>query len=256
MQAPRVSSPSERPNIVIRPGVTLPDWSVVTSGVVGNALKSLFETCDWEERWSGLGIAQDRARRAIIEFYASRGCAPTARELAVMLEMNPGETRDLIKELKLRDIVVLDEDEISIVGAYPFIDRQTEHLVRIGDITLHAMCAVDALGAGAMLGLNTTIDSSCRHCSGAIHVETGRQGAVLAAVAPVDALVWLGIHYENGCAADSLCTSMAFFCSQAHLKAWHAAQTPRAPGERLSMAQALQAGKAIFQPLLRVPEKT
>ena len=42
----QTGAPTMRLEIAIRPGVTTPDWSVVTSGTVSDALGAAFETCD------------------------------------------------------------------------------------------------------------------------------------------------------------------------------------------------------------------
>ena len=46
-------TPAGRLEIAIRPGVTTPNWSVVTSETVREALGAIFETCDWKQRWTG-----------------------------------------------------------------------------------------------------------------------------------------------------------------------------------------------------------
>ena len=163
--------------------------------------------------------------------------------------MAPDVLGALIGKLESRDMVVLGPGG-SITGAYPFTDRDTGHRVRLGDRLLNAMCAIDALGAGAMGHADATIDSTCPACGEAIHVETKHNGAALAAVSPAGAVVWSGIQYFDNCAAESLCTVIAFFCSDQHLKAWRDAKHPGAKGVRLSMDQGLQVGKAIFTPLL------
>ena len=147
-------------------------------------------------------------------------------------------------------IPVLDRDGTTLIGAYPFIDRDTEHRVRLGETVLNAMCAIDAVGAGAMLGTDAAIASACRSCGAPISVQTRDRGTALADHAPTGAVVWTGIQYANSCAADSLCTVMAFFCSGAHLDSWRADQNPEPKGFRLSMDEGLQMGKAIFMPLL------
>ena len=67
---------------------------------------------------------------------------------------------------------------------------------------------------------------------------------------PSGAVVWSGIQYFNGCAAESLCTVMAFFCSDGHLESWRDANHPDVKGFKLSMDEGLQVGKAIFMPML------
>ncbi len=242
--------PTGRTEITIRPGVITPDWSVVTSGTVREALGAIFETCDWEERWAGLDDAQDRTRRAILEAYARTGHAPSINELALSTGFALDQVRGLIAKLKARDMVVLDRDGTTLAGAYPFIDRPTEHRMKWGETALHAMCAIDALGTGAMLGTDIVIESACRSCGAPIHIETRDKGAALADHSPGSAVVWTGIQYAGRCAADSLCTVMAFFCSDGHLESWRDDQKPSANGFRLSLDQGLQMGRAIFMPLL------
>ncbi len=243
-------APSGRLEIAIRPGVTTPDWSVVTSETVREALAAIFETCDWEERWAGLDDAQDRVRRAILEAYPRTGQAPSTNELALKTGFATDQVCDLIAKLKARDMVVLDRDGTTLTGAYPFINRGTEHRMKLGETVLHAMCAIDALGTGAMLGRDVVIESACRSCGAPIRVETRDKGAGLADHSPRSAVVWSGIQYSNSCAADSLCTVMAFFCTDEHLQSWRDAQDRKTKGFRLSMDEGLQMGKAIFMPLL------
>jgi hypothetical protein len=230
--------------------VTTPDWSVVTSETVRDALWAIFETCDWEDRWAGLDEAQDRTRRAILEAYPRTGHAPSIDDLALTTGFAPDQVRGLVAKLAARDMVVLDRNGATIVGAYPFVDRGTEHRVRLGETVLHAMCAIDALGTGAMLGADVAIESACRSCGTPIRVQTREKGAALADYAPTSGVVWAGIQYANSCAADSLCTVMAFFCTDEHLQTWRDAQDRETDGFRLSMDEGLQIGKAIFKPLL------
>jgi len=236
--------------IAIRPGVTMPDWSVVASGTVGEALAAIFETCNWRQRWAGLNEAEDRMRRTIVEAYARSGHAPSCDTLALATGFATSQVRVLVARLAARDMVVLDPDSTAIIGAYPFVDRESEHRVHLRGKVLNAMCAIDALGSGAMLGHDVVIKSACRYCGAPIHVQTKENGAALADYAPQQAVVWTGIQYANNCAANSLCTTMAFFCSNTHLNTWLANQTPEPAGYRLSMAEGLQLGQAIFMPLL------
>jgi mercuric reductase len=239
-----------RLEITARPGVTTPDWSVVTSGTVHEALGAIFETCDWADRWAGLDEAQDRTRRAILNAYPRIGRAPSINELALSTGIAPDQVHGLIIKLAARDMVVLDPDRATLVGAYPFIDRETEHRVQLDENILHAMCAIDALGAGAMLSTDTVIESVCRSCGVPIRIGTRDRGLSLADNTPIEAVVWTGVQYADRCAADSLCTVMAFFCSDEHLDSWREKQKPTPNGFRLSLEEGLQMGKAIFMPLL------
>uniref|UniRef100_UPI001BDD1532 organomercurial lyase n=1 Tax=Escherichia coli TaxID=562 RepID=UPI001BDD1532 len=85
---------------------------------------------------------------------------------------------------------------------------------------LNAMCAVDALGIGAMTDRDIRVASRCRHCGAPIRIATRDRGRMLAKVEPQSAVMWQSIRYEDACAANSLFATTAFFCSDDHLSAW------------------------------------
>jgi mercuric reductase len=147
-------------------------------------------------------------------------------------------------------------DDERIVGAYPLTDRITDHEVRISGTTVHAMCAVDALGVGAMFREDVEISSSCRHCRTPIAITTRGGGKALETFTPSGTIVWSGIRKSEGCAADTLCNVIAFFCSDEHLDAWRRENHPDIEGYRLSLDEALQVGRAIFAPSLAGLEPT
>ena len=132
-------------------------------------------------------------------------------------------------------------------GAYPFTERETEHRIKLGDATLNAMCAVDAFGTGAMFARDCEIESSCRHCGEPVRVTTADHGERLKSFEPDTAMVWNGIYYE-GQAATSLCTVIAFFCSPAHSEQWLEGRE-NSNGYALTVAEAMEVGKAIFRPV-------
>ncbi len=236
------------PTTEIRPGVMFPDWTVVRSAQARDALLAILGAFRADECWRGYSPNEDVVRSSIIRHYAAVGSAPSLAELGAATRLPQDLLRSLLRQLRDRDLVVMDEDRI--VGAYPLTSRKTEHQVHLGGKTVHAMCAVDALGVGAMLGRDTEVVSACRHCRAAITVATSGAGTALTTVAPAGTLVWSGGRTGAGCAADTLCTVIAFFCSPAHLKAWCSADHPHGPGYRLSLDEALQVGRAIFGPTL------
>lgn len=236
------------PRHVLRPGVTFPDWSVVTSPVTRQALLIMVESGHVANRWSDYSAAADGVRTALLRLYAEEGRAPALDALAERAGMDEATARLVLAELRQRDLAVLDGDRI--VGAYPFTDRGTDHRVELDGRTLNAMCAVDALGIGAMCSHDITITSRCRHCGVPVRIATQDRGRALAEVAPPGAVVWLSLRYDGGCAASSLCSVTAFFCSDGHLAAWRQEQQSEAPGSRLSIAEALEAGRALFGPSL------
>ena len=232
----------------VRLGVTFPDWSVVSSPVVKEALLAMVESDHVLSRWSGYDPATDRVRVALLQLYAEHGRAPTPGALAKRAALSETAIRPLLEELRRRDLLVLDGKRI--VGAYPFTDRDTGHRVTLDGRILNAMCAVDALGIGAMTGQDIAIASRCRHCGAPIRITTMDRGRALADVAPATAVVWLSVRYEGARAANSLCTATSFFCSDDHLAAWRRERQADEPGFRLSIEEALEAGRAIFGPSL------
>lgn len=225
--------------------MSLPDWTEVSSERARAALDGLLETANWNERWSGLSAAEDRVRRAVLELYGELGRAPTQAELGARAGLGAADVAAQIERLAARDMVVLDGAGGALVGAYPLSDRATGHRVHLAGQALTAMCAVDALGVGAMYGQAARVSSSCRSCGAPIRVELDEGGATLGAAAPADPVVWFGLDYEDGCAATSLCTLVAFFCGDDHLARWRE-ENPASAGHRLSLAEAFEVGKALF----------
>ncbi len=249
-QAPAASRPGPRLEVTIRPGVVFPNWSAVRSERAEAAAFAIFEVFGIEKCWIDYRESEDRVRRAVLDHYASDGHAPSISQLSMVTDIAAGELRDLLTRLRKRDLLVLDESGERITGAYPFAEWDTGHRVHLKGRALHAMCAIDALGAGAMYGADVTIESACRACGEPIQVETADGGSALKAVTPATAVVWSGVEYAEGCAATSLCTVIAFFCSDEHLTQWREDEHPGVDGFRLSIDEAQQVGMAIFTPML------
>jgi mercuric reductase len=243
--------PNTLPSFTMRPGVSCPDWSAVTSPIVKDALLTMFEPEHILSRWSGYAPEEDRVRTTVLRLYAEQGRAPTLDSLAAAAQLAISDLRLQLARLKQRDLIVLSADGERILGAYPFTDRVTGHRITLDGRSVNAMCAVDALGVGAMLQRDIQIDSRCLHSGSAIRITTRDDGRLLADVQPRTTVVWLGLRYEGGAAAFSLCTVTAFFRTDDDLDAWrkdpqHAEQR----GVRLTPNEALEAGRAIFQPSL------
>jgi DNA-binding transcriptional ArsR family regulator len=234
------------PGYAVRPGVTFPDWGAVTSAQVHGALLAIFEAIGTERTWQDYTPAEDAVRVTLLRLYAEQGGAPAIGDLARDAGVSESTIRSHLARLKARDLVFLGADGEHILGAYPWTERATEHRVRLGDRTLNALCAIDALGAGAMYGSDVEIFSCCRACGAPVTVATSDRGRAVADVQPGSAVVWSGVRHTGGCAANSMCTVIAFFCDDAHLEAWRAEHDPEARGFRLSIDEAFQAGRAIF----------
>lgn len=241
-------TPGALPGFVMRPGVTFPDWSAVTSPTVRDALQAMVCSGRVLNRWSGYDPATDRVRVALLHLYTEDGRPPAMRALAERAGLRVAAVWPLLKELQRRDLVVLDGERI--VGAYPFTDEGRGHRVTLEGRVINAMCAVDALGIGAMTDRDIAIASRCRHCGAPIRIITRDRGRALAEVEPRAAVMWQSVRYESACAANSLCAATVLFCSDDHLSAWRRERSADEPGFRLSIAEGLEAGRALFGPSL------
>ena len=249
------SASATLPIYTVRPDVTFPDWSVVTSPLVKDALLAMDDVLrimagpnQPADRWSDRDRLVDRVRVALLKVYAEAGRAPTQSAIAKRTGLSETTVQLQLEELHRRDLVVLNGDRI--VGAYPFTDEDTGHRVTLDGRVLNAMCAVDALGIGAITDRDITIASRCHHCGAPIRIALRDQGRALAQIEPQTAVMWQSVRYEGACAANSLCATTAFFCSDDHLSAWRPEQAADEAGFRLSIEEGLEAGRALFGPSL------
>ena len=236
----------------LRPGVTMPEWSFVTDPAARRALAANMAVAGRAQKWSGLGAVEDRVWQAILRGFARLGEAPDPAYLSAATDLDDAVLTSILQSLRRRDLVVLDGG--AVTAAYPFCAWETGHRVHLeGGTVVPSLCAIDALGTGAMLGCDTLIESTCRGCGTPLRITTRDRGRALASVEPAAAVVWSGISYAGGCGATSGCTAKVFFCSDEHLAAWRERTDPDAAGFRLSLDATLQAGKALFVPMLARP---
>lgn len=235
----------------IRPGVCRPDWSVVTTSAARDALLGRERTRQGlMHKWQhALEPTHDLVWRTVIQLFACLGRPPLLREIAEQTGLAIDRARAIVAELETHDRLGAEPLADRIRYAYPFTGETTEHRVRLYGRELHALCAIDALGIGGMFGCDVIITASCRACGGQIQVATAEGGKSLGHARPHDAVVWYDLGY-TGCAAASSCPSIAFFCSDADQQRWLSAQFPRPEGYRLALAEALEMGRAIFEPVL------
>ncbi len=242
------------PAVEIRPGVFRPDWSAVTKPRARDALAGrLAARAGLLDKWSHrLDANDDLVWRAILRFYGDRGEPPQIPDIAAETRLEVGRVATALRTLQSNDLIGLARDSAQICLAYPFTEAVTAHRVELNGHTLHALCAIDALGAADMYGADISISSPCRHCGSQIEVTTTADGRSPNSIAPIDAVVWYDFAYD-GCAAGSCCPAIAFFCSDAHLLQWLDAHTPRRDGTGLTVDEALEVGRAIFGPVLAGP---
>ncbi|HVH84446.1 MAG TPA: alkylmercury lyase family protein [Steroidobacteraceae bacterium] len=239
--------------IEIRPGVERPDWSVVTSAAARQALLARDRRrLGSIETWPvGLTASQDLVWRTTLELFARLGRPPQTVEIALEAKLAEAAVRQLVCELRSHDLLGLDDNAAAIGYIYPLTARRTEHRITLNRHALHALCAVDALGVGAMYRADVVIESSCRSCGADITVRTAQDGTALAAAQPAGVMVWYDLAYDRSAAA-SCCPSIAFFCGAQHLRQWRDAQGAKRVGTPLTLDEAFEVGRALFGPVLRM----
>jgi alkylmercury lyase len=235
----------------IRPGVSRPDWSVVTKHAAREALigrdRSRAGSC---EKWTGtLATLQDLTWRTVLALFGRFGRPPHLAEIGREIGLPLDQVRGLVVELEAHDLLGMDQAAGVILYAYPFTGQATEHRVELHGHRLNALCAIDALGAGGMYRTDVTITSSCRFCGTGIAIGTAQNGTALRDARPITAVVWHDLAYRQ-ITATSCCPSIAFFCGDEHLREWLAEQTAERAGHRLTLDEALEVGRAIFEPVL------
>jgi hypothetical protein len=231
--------------VEIRPGVHFPDWAAVPDDTAADALAAILSAFNAGECQSAVGPEDDRVRQAVLRLFARLGRAPELSEIAEQTEIEAEHLRAILDRLNSQDLMALSDDG-QVTGSYPITINQTDHRVRVGEQTLNAMCAIDALGVGVMYGRDVHIQSVCRNCGTQVRIETANEGRALKTVAPHGTRVWSGIRPSEGRAETTLCTVLAFFCGDACLETWRQANYPDSPGYRLTPDQALGVGRAIF----------
>lgn len=237
--------------VEIRPGVFRPDWSAVTTRAARDALLARFASREnLIDKWSiPLDEMGDRLWRCALRLFADLGKGPSIDELAAVVGWPSRRVKDALSDLQHRDLLGFDATASAIFYAYPFAGHPTGHTVQLGGRVLNAVCAVDALGVGAMFQQDVTIMSRCRACDTEISISTASHGRTMHSVSPPDTVVWYDLGFA-GCAATSCCPKIAFFCSDSHLQAWRDHAELAEEGRRLLPAEALEVGRALFAPLL------
>src|SRR5258708_24671922 len=175
---------------------TIPDWSIVTSDGAKRALEDIFKAGRWDGRLGGIDPYSAGVLAAVLRLYAANGRPPSVPELVAQVPMAEMAMTELLDRLASHDLVLLGPDRTSLLGAYPFIERVTGHAVtfeRTGK-TLNTMCAIDALGAGAMCRDNLSIRSTCRFCDHDIIADITDQAMMLQKIRPADAWVCGGLR--------------------------------------------------------------
>ncbi|WP_249643827.1 alkylmercury lyase family protein [Nocardia sputi] len=182
----------------------------------------------------------------ILRFFATSGRAPTAAQLAETRAVHAVPIEQVLRHLHDADVIRTDTDGL-IVAAYPFSAAPTPHRVRIaGGPTVSAMCAVDALGIGAMLGTQVIITTTDPVTSDPITITADNQ---LATAQPATTVVFVGAQAGLGPSAETCCSHLNFFTERRTAQKW-ADDHPGVDGDIVELPDAHHLGTAIFGHLL------
>lgn len=185
---------------------------------------------------------------AVLTSFVRNGQGPSRAVLERVAGATGADPGAVLAELSERDVVAFDPDG-EIRAAYPFSPRPTPIQVTWpGGPVNHAMCAIDALGISAMLGIPVTITAG-EPATG--HLITVRADRDRARWEPRRAVVFAG-GYRGGCgpSADRACGFINFFVSKRAALAW-AGRQPAISGAVLGQAKALAKGIAEFGALMQ-----
>jgi Alkylmercury lyase len=218
-----------------------------------------------EVRMAGLGLAargaQDRQaalpgplqdlHRALLGAFLTEAGPPdlaVISRLATELHLEP---QAALAVLAGADLVHLDPAASRVRVAYPFSGEPTAHRVTLaGGPTLHAMCALDALGIPLMARSSGQINSIDPTSGQPITVEVDDQGWRWQPTTTVVLAGTTAVADACGSVADCCCPYINFHASPHDADAYRQ-QHPAMSAELLGQAEAVAAARQIFGDLLR-----
>jgi hypothetical protein len=197
------------------------------------------------DRQARLPAPERRLHQRVLRRFLEAGAPPTAGWFGVAARACGLDGATAAEALAQADLVHFAGERVSV--CYPFSGVPTGHVVKIdGYRTVHAMCAVDALGMIPMVGAAGRIDSIDVHTGEPVQVtcEAGRW-----TFAP-EAAVMLVAATGSGTSSTCTCPYINFHVSQASADAFLAVN-PNLTGAVLGQADAVALGEQLFGPLLR-----
>lgn len=214
------------------------EMSGVTDPIVADALAQLLPEWRARKRWGDMEPRSRALHFDILNSFLKHSRPPELDSI----------DRAVVEDLQERDLIILDDNTIQ--HAYPFSDVTMPHAVTINGVTNFTVCAIDALGAPAMVESAGRVRLECATCGDPVSILIGDRGLKLDAADPANARIWAGVVETGSCAASSQCQSMLGFCSLVHLEQWREKQPQPTMGFSFNPEQALQAGVAIFRPFM------
>ena len=209
---------------------------------IGEALKRLDSILSLQSGLKSLSSDDAALYCQLLNSYVQLGRTLTRDEVAEQVS----NAEQALKNIADSKLIVMDTDG-NPSGAYPFTSEVREHKVHINGVTVHCMCALDALAVSPMFDLPAVVDSQCRVTGENIHLEqngTDFSGGTTE--------VWFGIDWgaaasETVC-AESLCMEMMFLANEAVAREW-LADSPETR-EIFDLPSAVEFAAGFFVPLV------
>jgi hypothetical protein len=175
----------------------------------------------------------------ILRRFSEEGAVPgdAAREEAARRDLDFDKA---CGQLAAEDLVHFDADG-SVAVAYPFSGRPTSHRVLIDGRSVHAMCAIDALGIAPMFDRTIEVTSRDPITEAEIRVWLDPDGT--GTWQPNEAVVVAGRCCE-GAAFEGCCQALNFFASSENAERYLRERT--VDGFPITIPQAIEVGRAMF----------
>ena len=180
----------------------------------------------------------------LLNSYVQQGRTLTRKEVGELVD----DVDQVLKNIVSSKLIVLDADG-NPAGAYPITSEEREHKVHVNNVTVHCMCALDALAISPMFNTPTVIDSQCRVTGEKIHIE---QNCTEFSGGTLDA--WFGINWGAATSdivcAESLCMEMMFLANETVAHEW-VAESPDTR-EIFDLLSAVDFAAGFFVPLAKI----
>lgn len=159
-------------------------------------------------------------RAMVCQTLADEGRAPSPRELARRLALDPPQVLTGLRTLAQRHALVLTQDGDAIRMAHPFSAAPMAFVVTPADghddRRWWGGCAWDSFGISAALELDVLIDTACPACGARLQVAVGPHTPP-----PAELAVWFprpAARWWDDVVAT--CTAIRLCCDTAHTQTW------------------------------------
>ena len=180
----------------------------------------------------------------ILRTLAKQGVPPGRDDMIDVLGAT--ELAVALQRLGELDLVVLNAQHSAVLGAYPLTTEPTPHHLHLGQHSIYAMCALDAVSVAPMFATELSINSRC-HVSGE-PVRIHMQGHNVLTALPETVMVGIRWQIPSAVAAHSMCTEMVFLKDLSLAQQWQGDEVEAI--SLFTLPEAIAFGAGFFMPLL------